>query len=272
MASGHASRIETWPSRGRSHSSDLGQWRRSQSACVGGTMRSSPPWTSRTGASIRVTSNPHGATKATSSSIRPSGGAGADGVVAERGPRSRQGGPVGRREAVLVELLRRGVSGARLAAVDGRPQPAGSDHPGEPVDVRGDRRQARQANGARHPLAQQGRAGERVRAPARRAHDREPPHPECVGELRHIGRRRCHVTSRARARTAVARPAVGQQPDAALRGRRHQRHERSAGLRRAVVPDDRDRGVVSGGRVVHPQDAAVGEPYVALGRHGTTYS
>ena len=231
-----------------------------------GRSRSSPPCTSRTGASIRATSNPHGATKATSSSIRPSSPARPARPASspsEAHARDRAA------QSAAVKLSGSNSSDAACRARASRPstaaaQAAGGDHPGEPVDVRGDRRQARQAGRARDPRAQQGGAGERVRAAAGRAHDREPPHPERVGQLRHVGRRGRHVAPRARARTAVARPAVGQQPDAALRGRRHQRRERGAGLRRAVVPHDRERAVASGGRVVHPQDTAVCEPYVAL--------
>jgi hypothetical protein len=72
-----------------------------------------------------------------------------------------------------------------------------------------------------------------------------------------------------RRRTAVARAAIRQQPDAATRGSRQQRLEESAGLRRAVVPDHRERVTrVRAATVVHAQRAAaILEPKILLRHH-----
>ena len=54
-------RTETCPSSGRSHSSASGQRAASQAPCALGTIRSCPPWKTRTGTVTCPGSNPHGA-------------------------------------------------------------------------------------------------------------------------------------------------------------------------------------------------------------------
>ena len=69
-----------------------------------------------------------------------------------------------------------------------------------------------------------------------------PPLPrnlERVGQPRHIGGRRRNLPARLRARTAIAGAPIRQQPNAATHGGRHERLDRSAGLRRAVEPHNR---------------------------------
>ena len=227
-----------WPSRGRSHSSGRGQWRASHSPCATGTTRSSPPCTTSTGTSMSRHREAPGAGEGdvvVDQPVRP-GGARAPGVGAERLPLARQRRVVGGREAVLVERGRLGVPRACGATGARRPQAAGRDHAGEPVEVLRARREAAEARRGGDPAGQQRRAGEGVRPAARRAHHREARDAGRVGELRHVGRRVGDGPAGPRARAAVARPPVGQHPEAALRGRRHQRQRGDAGLGRAVVP------------------------------------
>ena len=104
-----------------------------------------------------------------------------------------------------------------------------------------------------------------MRPAAGRAHDREAIQPERVGELCHVARRGGDVAARLRGRSAVARAAVGDEPDAAPGGGLDQRRQRGAALRRSVVPHERGRLRTAG--VVGAQRAPVGQPQLVPDDH-----
>ena len=195
---------------------------------------------------------------------------GARGVGTQRRPVALERGEVGGDEACGIELVRLRVARPGVPAGDGGSQAARGGHAREPVEPCGERRDAREAHDTGHPIGEQRGAGERVRTAAGRAHRREPGDAERVHHLRDVARGGRHVATGERARAAVAGPPVRHEPDAPGRCGGQQRWEQRARLRRAVVPDDRQRigGGVRGG-VVRPQRAAVAQVQLASRHHGS---
>ena len=125
------------------------------------------------------------------------------GAAARRRPERRPGPgerrPVGRGEAVGVELLR----SRRTAARASRPSAAARSAPGSTIPANQSKSsvERRDPGERRRPpvtrSGEQGRAGQRVRAAAGRAHDREP--------LRPRARRRARATSAAADADVAAR-------------------------------------------------------------------
>ena len=127
--------------------------------------------------------------------------AGSPGVGAQGAPRSLERRPVGRREAVRVELVGLREALAFRAAALGGDESSRGDHPGVPLGTWRERRWAAQRHGGDDAVRQRRGAGERVRPPAGCAHDREPVDARGIHQLRHV-----------RAADPTVRPRLGLDP------------------------------------------------------------
>jgi hypothetical protein len=199
----------------------------SQRECATGENTSSWPCHTRTGTFMSAGSNPHGEQKASESSIQPSAESRSASAKFCTSSSRRQaspnmrwsdsGSPGPRWVTWLAGLtfvsaaIRTRTAVSSSGSVDACLNSSALE---SDIPANQSRPSAHEDSGSRHPVGEQGRAGQRVRAAARPAEHSELVDFECVGYRLDIRDDIGHLPKLLPVRFPVARPVEGDQPHA----------------------------------------------------------